>query len=140
MLPPKDNYVCGLTWDDGAAGQVAPISVTARLFPESVGETQSERIGTPLEVKGNEVILPGGEGKLYVTVRAEFPDGVWTEHVFSYRSSILPTAFYDIEYGNNEGDVTLTVEERILKNGQDPGWYTLQSDSPIAARLIEGQS
>jgi hypothetical protein len=29
---------------------------------------------------------------------------------------------------------------RVLKNGKDTGWYTIQSDSPLAAQKIDGKS
>ncbi len=108
VLPQKESHICGLEWHNGLGVQSVPISVTATLYTETEDPANPVDAGTPLEVNSNEIILPGGEGKRYVTVRAEFADSTWTEHVFSYRSSTFPTAFYDIEYGNNEGSVLLT--------------------------------
>ncbi len=108
VLPPGDDFTCGLVWQNGQGDRFTPVSATATLYRETGDPVAIVDAGTPLPVNGGEVILPGGEGKFYVTVRAEFSDGVWAEHIFSYRASIFPTAFYDIDYGNNEGDVTLT--------------------------------
>jgi hypothetical protein len=104
VLPPSDTHTCRLQWSDNSV----PTTVTATLYQETQDPVNPVDTGTPLQVKGTDLPLPGGEGKQFVVVRAEFPGGVWAEHIFSYRSSIFPTAFYDIEYGNNEGGVTLT--------------------------------
>jgi hypothetical protein len=47
--------------------------------------------------------------------------------------------YFSYEIALKDGTV-YTIGERILKNGQDTGWYTIQSDSPVAARLIEGRN
>jgi hypothetical protein len=103
VLPPNGTHTCRLQW----SGNSIPTTVTATLYRETQDPANPLDAGTPLRVNGTELLLPGGDGKQFVVVRAEFPGGVWAEHIFSYRSSIFPTAFYDIEYGNNEGDVTL---------------------------------
>ena len=109
VLLPKETYTCRLEWTDAKGNPITPAGVTAALYPEAPDDPAREvGQGTPLQAEGATLTLPGGVGRSFVSVRAELADGGWAEFIFSYRSSIFPTAFYDISYGNDEGGVTLT--------------------------------
>lgn len=108
VLPPKETYNCRLEWMDDAGSRVAPDGITATLYQEAQGPMWQADEVRPLQVDGDVLTLPGNAGRHFVVVRAELAGGKWVESVFSYRSSIYPTAFYDISYGNDEGGVVLT--------------------------------
>jgi len=109
VLLPKETYTCRLEWTDAKGNPITPAGVTATLYPEAPDDpARGVGAGIPLRAEGATLTLPGGVGRSFVSVRAELADSGWVEFIFSYRSSIFPTAFYDISFGNDEGGVTLT--------------------------------
>lgn len=108
VLPPQEAYSCRLEWADATGNAVTPTGVTATLYEETADPMQPVDGGTALQTDGGTLTLPGGDGKRYVVVRAQLQGDSWVESIFSYRSSIFPTSFFDIGYGNDEGGVTLT--------------------------------
>ncbi|MDD3228051.1 MAG: hypothetical protein PHE09_02440 [Oscillospiraceae bacterium] len=114
VLMPKETYPCQLEWTDTAGKAVIPTEITATLYQPTSDSMDEVREGIPLKMKGDVVTLPGNAGKYFVTVHAQLTDNTWEEFIFSYRTTIYPTAFYDIGYGNNEGNVTLTRNDAGL--------------------------
>ncbi|MFA9381592.1 MAG: hypothetical protein ACERKO_11090, partial [Acetanaerobacterium sp.] len=108
VLLPKEAYTCRLEWIDAAGKPVVPAGITATLYQEAPDAMQEVGEETPLQVDGSTLTLPGSADRYFVSVRAQFTGNNWAEFIFSYRSSIYPTAFYDIPYGNDDGNVALT--------------------------------
>lgn len=107
VLLPQKTYTSQLAWINTNGDAVFPESITAKVYQEQKGSIMELDTGTKLQQKGNTLVLPAAEGKYYVVVRAKLKDNSWVEHIFAYRCSIYPAEFYDIGYGNEDGDVVL---------------------------------
>ncbi len=111
VVSPGSGASCILAFRAPDGGTLRPDSLAVALWREdSLGDWRE--LDAP-DAGGSALDLPDAEGKYYVQVRAQFPRG-WAEYIFEYRVTDLPSYFWDIEFGNNEGNVTFTRQDSGL--------------------------
>ena len=121
VVPPGGDAVCTLAFASTKGEPLIPDTVAVALW-----RTEDD-FGTltalpEAEYSDGRLALPNAEGKYYVRVQAQFPKGS-AEYYFSYRVTGFPAFFWDIEYGNGEGDVLFTRKDTGL---QIPGGQNRQ--------------
>ncbi len=121
VVPPGGDAVCTLAFASTEGEPLIPDTVAVALW-----RTEDD-FGTltalpEAEYSDGRLALPNAEGKYYVRVQAQFPKGS-AEYYFSYRVTGFPAFFWDIEYGNGEGDVLFTRKDTGL---QIPGGQNRQ--------------
>ncbi len=121
VVPPGGDAACTLAFAGPKGEPLTPDTVAVTLW-----RTEDD-FGTLTALPGAEysdgkLALPNAEGKYYVRVQAQFPKGS-AEYYFSYRVTAFPAFFWDIEYGNSEGDVLFTRMDTGL---QIPGGQNRQ--------------
>ncbi len=109
VIMPGQDPACQLTFPDIDGQPVTPQKITATVYRET-DQNHTLDAGTPLAVGNNSVSLPNAEGKYYLTILAEYPQG-WVKSMFEYRVTSLPWYFDDIEYGNSENNVTIIRDD-----------------------------
>ena len=121
VVPPGGDAVCTRAFASTEGEPLIPDTVAVALW-----RTEDD-FGTltalpEAEYSDGRLALPNAEGKYYVRVQAQFPKGS-AEYYFSYRVTGFPAFFWDIEYGNGEGDVLFTRKDTGL---QIPGGQNRQ--------------
>ena len=112
VISPGSDTACVLAFRDAQGSAVAPAALSAALWQEDPDSGEQAPAPAP-DFSGSTLLLPGEIGKYTVQVTAEFPGGSGT-YFFEYRVTDLPSFFWDIEYGNNQGDVTFARSDAGL--------------------------
>ncbi len=109
VITPGQDAACVLSFPDSDGQHATPQKITATVYRET-DQNRTLDTSTPLTVSNNSVSLPNTEGKYYLTVLAEYPQG-WVKSMLEYRVTSLPWYFDDIEYGNSEDNVSITRDD-----------------------------
>ncbi len=144
VIEPLGDTAC--TFAFSAAGSaLTPESVSVSLWKENETTGAWESQDAPA-VSGSSMQLPNTGGKYYVQLRAQLPDG-WVEYLFQYRVTDLPAYFWDIEFGNGEGNVTFIRKDSGLSipGGQNRQYVdfilslglTVQKDAPAQSLPVK---